>query len=531
LIGATLAMLAPFLGKPPNVDDALFYWAAKHIAVAPLDPFGFDVNWYLTSMPMAEVTKNPPGASYLMAAAGLLLGWSPVALHLVFLVPAVGVVVGTWALARRLSSRPLLAGVLVLASPGFVTSATTLMSDVPMLALSIGALVLWIDGIEQSRTSLLLAAVSLATACVLTKYLGAYVVGLFVIYGVMRRGVGWWALSLLVLPLAVLAYEAWSASHYGAGFLGQPVSYATTEDTAASLENRLVALAYLGGATLFVAPLVFSVSHPALGIGGAAAGLAAAAALLASGGSWWENGRHATDLTTIAVYFGVFVASGVVAVALAGIDVWRRRDTSAVLLLAWIVGVIVFAAFLNWTSNVRSVLPAVPAVAILLGRAANDRLATAPLPLSARLGTALCIAFGLWVAWGDYELARAQVRAADVVRSRASGRQGVVWFLGHWGFQVAMESFGARPVDANSTVFHAGDWILVPANNTNVVPLPAEMPVRRDSFDVALRGGGTTISSRRGAGFYSSVWGPLPYRIEPPSPERFTIVEVAQPTN
>jgi 4-amino-4-deoxy-L-arabinose transferase-like glycosyltransferase len=144
LIAATLAMLAPFLGKPLNVDDALFYWIARHIAVAPLDPYGFDVNWYLTTMPMAEVTKNPPGAAYLLAAAGLLLGWSPVALHLVFLVPAVGVVVGTWALARRFSSRPFLAGLLVLASPGFVTSATTVMSDALMLALSLAALVLWI---------------------------------------------------------------------------------------------------------------------------------------------------------------------------------------------------------------------------------------------------------------------------------------------------------------------------------------------------------------------------------------------------
>jgi hypothetical protein len=529
LIGATLAMLAPFLGKPLHLDDPLFYWAAKHIAAAPLDPYGFDVNWYLTSMPMAEVTKNPPGASYLMAAAGLLFGWSPVALHLVFLVPAVSVVVGTWALARRFSSRPLMAGLLVLASPGFVTSATTLMSDVPMLALSIGALVLWVDGLERDRTSLLLAAVALATACVLTKYPGAYVVALFALYGSMRRGLGRWIAPLLVVPVAVLAYEAWSAGHYGAGHLSEAVSYAREEGSGASLRNGLVALAFLGGTTLFVAPMAFAVAQRRFGIGAALGGLAAAAALIVSGGSWWESGRLATDLAVIAIHFGVFVAAGAVTVGLGGIDVWRRRDASSALLLVWVVGMLVFAAFVNWMSNVRSVLPAVPAAAILVARAAEDRLGTAPLSLLARLGIGLCIALGLWVAWGDYELARAQVRAADVVRSR--GHQGPVWFMGHWGFQLAMESIGARPVDANVTVFHAGDWIVVPGNNTNIVPLAGDMPVRRESFEIPLRGGGTTIASRRGAGFYSSVWGPLPYRIERPLPERFQIVEVVEPSN
>ena len=112
-------MLAPFLGKPLNVDDALFYLDRGHIAVAPLDPYGFDVNWYLTTMPMAGVTKNPPGATYLLAAAGLLLGWSHVAVALVFSSRR-------WGRGGNVGARPtvLVAALpglasLVLASPGF----------------------------------------------------------------------------------------------------------------------------------------------------------------------------------------------------------------------------------------------------------------------------------------------------------------------------------------------------------------------------------------------------------------------------
>lgn len=526
---ATCAMLAPFLGKPLHLDDPLFYWAARQIAAHPLDPYGFDVNWYLTAMPMAEVSKNPPGASYFMAAAGLLLGWSPVALHAAFMLPAVAAVLGTWALARRLCDRPFLAGILVLASPGFVASATTLMSDVPMLALSVGAIVLWIEGIERDRMALLVAGTVLATIAILTKYPGAYAVGLFVVYALLRRDLGRWVAVLLIVPLVVLAYQWWSGSLYGQALLSEAVSYAGRQGRGASLRAGIIACSFLGGSGLVAAPLAMTVASRSLRTVAAVAGLASGAALFTSGVGWWERGRLVTDLGPIAAHFAVFVAAGIVIVGLAVTDAWRRRDAAATMLAAWILGIVVFAGFLNWMSNVRSVLPAVPAAAILLARAADRRLGWAVLPLGARAGVTLCVALGLWVAWGDYELARAQTRAVDVIRSRTGSRQAPVWFLGHWGFQFAMESAGAKPVDANTTVFHTGDCIVVPANNTNVVPLPAEMPVRRESFEVPLRGGGTTVSGQRGAGFYGSVLGPLPYRIDRPPPERFDIVEIMPP--
>src|SRR5690349_295625 len=73
---AVLATLGPFLAKPFNFDDPLFIWTARQIQAHPGDPYGFYVNWYETSKPMWQETKNPPLACYYLALAAAILGWS-----------------------------------------------------------------------------------------------------------------------------------------------------------------------------------------------------------------------------------------------------------------------------------------------------------------------------------------------------------------------------------------------------------------------------------------------------------------------
>ena len=78
-----------------------FLKAARQIRSNPLDFYGFRVNWYGTEQPMWEVTKNPPLGSFFIALAAEVAGWSELALHLAFLLPAVAAALGTLALARR----------------------------------------------------------------------------------------------------------------------------------------------------------------------------------------------------------------------------------------------------------------------------------------------------------------------------------------------------------------------------------------------------------------------------------------------
>src|SRR5438067_537898 len=93
-----IACLVPFVGKAFHIDEPLFLWSARQLQAHPGDPFGFDVNWDLEhrAKPMWLVTQNPPLACYYAALAAAAVGWSETALHLAFLLPAVGAVIGTF---------------------------------------------------------------------------------------------------------------------------------------------------------------------------------------------------------------------------------------------------------------------------------------------------------------------------------------------------------------------------------------------------------------------------------------------------
>ena len=88
LVIATLACLLPFADKAFHIDDPLFVWAGRQMQRRLWDPFGFNVNWYGWSMPMHEVTKNPPLACAGIALILSLFGESEFALHCVFFLPA-----------------------------------------------------------------------------------------------------------------------------------------------------------------------------------------------------------------------------------------------------------------------------------------------------------------------------------------------------------------------------------------------------------------------------------------------------------
>jgi 4-amino-4-deoxy-L-arabinose transferase-like glycosyltransferase len=148
LLLVVLAALAPFLAKPFNIDDPLFLWTARQIQSHPADPYGFMVNWYGTADPMWWVTDNPPLASYYLALAAGVLGWSEVALHFAFLLPAVAAILGTHRLARRFCSLPMLAALATLFTPVFLVSGTTVMCDVMMLASGSGR---WPSGWKDWR--------------------------------------------------------------------------------------------------------------------------------------------------------------------------------------------------------------------------------------------------------------------------------------------------------------------------------------------------------------------------------------------
>jgi 4-amino-4-deoxy-L-arabinose transferase-like glycosyltransferase len=510
-------LLLPFAGKPLHIDDPMYVWTAQHILKHPLDFYGQSVNWQGAIESMATAQQNPPGVAYWLALVGALFGWSEPALHTGMLVPAVLAVIGVWLLARRLGAPPALAALCLLAMPGFLVSSTTVMADVPAIAFWIWAVLAWVTGVEQRRTGYLVAGALLSGLCIVTKFVGLALIPLLLAYTVAKsRRLERRCLFLLV-PLAIaLAYRAFMLSLYGVDPFAAASAFSHfARERAGSLgELPWIGLIFLGGTclpTLFLAGWIFSRRVCVLFL--ASLPIVIAALL-------WANTLADTPLRPpegirwgLVLQLALFTLSGALVFPLALQHVWRHRSAEAVLLALWVGGIFVFGSLLNWTTNVRALLPAAPAVAILLAAEAkvlHPRAFGISPGLFAALG--ICLLAGLLVAQGDEALALSARRAASQIAQahRRGGQR--LWYQGAWGFQYYMDQEGAKKLDWRHTEAVPGDEMaLGSANTVGLFPLPAPIVSTVADYRFPLPALASTQSSENGAGFYSDVFGPAPY--------------------
>jgi len=533
LVILTLLCLLPFLGKPLHIDDPLFVWAARHIQESPANPYGFGVNWYGSEMPMSDVTKNPPLASYFLALVGFLPGWSETALHVAFLLPAVGVVLGTYFVARRFCDQPVVASLCALLTPVFLVSATSVMSDVMMLAFWMFAVHFWISGLEKTSALELLLSAVLITFSALTKYFGMSLIPLLLLYTIVRRPRSKMWIPVLIVPIVVLAgYHFGTASLYGRGLLLDAGQYAVnipSQFGKLSMAKMLVGLTFTGGCVAviaFFARRLWSTGIIVAGVVAAGVITAAVASAKTIGTFEMPSGGDARWLLALQIALMTVVGASLLAIAV--LDAARHRSPEAVLLAAWILGTFVFAAFINWTTNGRSILPMAPAAGILIVRRmellGERRKVTRPSGLWLPLAASAVLA--LSVAWGDYAHAASARNAARMIGDRYINAGRNVLFQGHWGFQYYMESLGATPTDIRQTRLAPGDVIVMPDNNTNLTELRAGLLKTEAVIEVPAGRWVTTMHPDVGAGFHADVWGPLPFAIGPAPLERYEVLSL-----
>jgi dolichyl-phosphate-mannose-protein mannosyltransferase len=533
LVAATLLLLLPFVSKPFHIDDPMYLWSAQHIRQHPLDFYGFEVNWYNSSQLMSVVNLNPPLFDFVLAGVSLLLGWSEVVLHLAMLVPAVAVVLGVWRLARQLSAPPLLSALALLSLPGFLVSATTLMPDVLATAFWCWAVVLWMEGLSGNRTGLFVGAGFLTGVCLLTKYVGLGLIPLFLVHGALvRRRPGLWVVVPIMAALIALAFAGYMHSLYGINPFAYSTAYAlrSGEESGTWLSHTLVGLAFLGGSAVTVAFLM-----PWLWSGRQIAGFCAAVLGLAiafssfSGLLTYPLPSSPMARCGLVAHLAVFVCLGLQIAGLAVRHLVRERSPENFLLALWIAGIFVFSAFANWTTNVRSLVPALPAVAILL--LAEARRGEATESHKWRLLTPLAMggAISLIVAHADYALARASRAAAEDLSSVARDWKGPVRFLGTWGFQHYMESRGVRKFDLFELKLDPGTLVIVAPTGYPFPTIPDFAVETIGIHQYTVPSLASTLSMERGSGFYTAFIGQVPFLIERAPPEKYVLWKILQP--
>ena len=531
----TVAVLAPFLAKPFNIDDPLFVWAARQIQAHPGNPYGFDVNWYGFTEPLWQATQNPPLMSYYLAVAVWLSGGSEISLHLAGLLPALAVTWGAYRLARNVCTRPMLAALVTLFCPGLLVSSTTVMCDVLMLAFWIWALVFWLEGIRQDHFLKLAGAGLLAALAVLAKYSALCLIPLLAAYAVLeRRAWGRWGFQLLI-PFVLLAVQEWFTWRlYGQSHFLFSQSYAQHLPHLSPLARYIKALnvlTFCGGCFATAALASFflwqrrtlSVLLLAIAVTGLM-GVANAGSQMDHASPWPTGGPFGP----LGFQVWLWTLGGLSLVALALAELVRKRDSISWLLAFWVIGTLVFAAFFYWLVNARVLLPLAPAVAILIARRWEDgnRL-PAGVPFAVVVGAVL----SLLAMQADFQMADTARKGAQQICATYAGQSGRVWFQGHWGFQYYMQAGGARPVDVDRTdELRPGDWLVQPLNNSSARLSEGLKTVLVAEYSAPNFPWLATMNVPVGAGFYSQLAGPSPFVFGSVSPEKFWIFQVKSAT-
>lgn len=539
LAAATIACLLPSIDKAFCIDDPLFLWAAAQIQAHPLDFYGCEVNWYSTMSPLYDVTKNPPLACYYLAGAAAVVGWSEPALHAAFLLPAIGTICATWFLARSLCRQAVSAA---LVTPAFLISSTSLMCDTMMVCLWTWAIALWIQGLNSAKGRWLGLASLLIGAAALTKYFAISLLPLLAVYTVLRERKITWRLAWLLGPIALLAgFQVWTWQRYGRGLLSDAAAFAWeiaavpgpgatfSQETVGS--KIVVALSFAGGSlfpVLFCAPWLW----PKRGLAAAAVfGLATSACV-----RWVLSPQQLVSLhmpagftLTSAGQLGLFTICGALVLWLALNDVVKHESADACLLAMWVLGTFGFAGFVNWTCNVRSMLPIAPVLGILVVRRLEERPRQAVRWLGWRWALAPALAIAVMVAWADLCLANSARVAAAHIAAVFESESGTIWFQGHWGFQYYMRGKGGREVDLRHPACHPGDVMVIPDNNTDVFFYSPEFMALESELKFPTCRWISTLQSTTGAGFYSAIWGPMPFVFGAAPPETYGIWRLTPP--
>jgi hypothetical protein len=379
--------------------------------------------------------------------------------------------------------------------------------------------------------------VLLIAASGLTKYFGVALIPLLIAYTFARtRRAGSW-LAYFLVPIAIFGgYQLWTKSLYGRGLLWDAAQFATGQRATSGQPfvsaNALMCLSFIGGCMLTLlifVPLLASWKPIAACLGiSAVLGSAIALGWISLGVSLQADqvARHLrAHWILVAIQLTICLAAGLLVFIFAGSDMSKRRNADSLLLMLWICGTFLFAGFLNWTINARSVLPVIPAVAILLARRFEAVSATKVKAAAVALLISGVISF--WIAQADTAWADSARTAARVIHAKTANDTAPVWFQGHWGFQYYMQLDGAHPVDYTANLLRAGDLVVIPQNNAETYKLKKQFMASAELLDIPLHQQVATMRWELGAGFYSATWGPLPFAVGDVPTEQYYLFRVS----
>jgi hypothetical protein len=487
-------VLLPFLNTPFTIDDPIYLSEARHVLSDPLHPQAFSMVWSTDlNLRVSQILPGGIAVPYLLVPAALT-GCAEWAGHLTQLLLLLAAVYAIALAALRLGLDPRharLAALLTATCPAVLGMAGTVMPDVAAMlfaALGMERIAAWRVGRRWQQAMLATLWLALATLTRTHTLLILPAAFVLLLDGITRDEIRASLhrfparfLPLLLTPAVFLAVSLLTADPESEGNNILTSMLQLEPDTSLMAKNLASLLAHY----LIVIPLTISW----ILVRGRQAMLVL---LLISG--------IASVLTSHWIFFAA-LASFVMLLDIFS-DAIARRDRVQLALWLWLLLALPVIVYIHLPS--KYLLPSVPAVAILIAR-------REPPPWLVPSVAAAGLGMGCLILVGTRSLAETQRKAvADLVvpQTRAARR---VWFSGHWGFQWYAEAAGARPVTLQPVPTPvAGDIIVV-----SFIDLPrfpqtwtAHKVLQRVTYPNTY---GRVMDLTAGAGFFSSVFGYLPW--------------------
>ncbi|HVQ40532.1 MAG TPA: hypothetical protein VMS31_23525, partial [Pyrinomonadaceae bacterium] len=304
-----LALLFTLLNafKPVCIDDALYYYHAQQVSRHPLDPYGFTVFWNDRPQPAVE-NLAPVLMQYWWALAIRLFGQHPFWWKLWLFPYALLLVWSLHSLLRRFADRSEMTLTwMVILSPVFLPSFN-LMLDVPVAALILCAIVVFLRAAERESLALAVAAGLVGGIAAQTKYNGLVAVGVILYHAFLFKRYRQALVAAVVAGTFFLSWEVFIYLSSGRShFLAQSETYGSV--------NLLAKYAYLAWPLVTimgaVAPFFTLLGLTALGarkktIVMAAVAIAAGFILIAFVPQRFQAVGQNTQFTIAHVVFSVF---------------------------------------------------------------------------------------------------------------------------------------------------------------------------------------------------------------------------------
>jgi 4-amino-4-deoxy-L-arabinose transferase-like glycosyltransferase len=541
-----LLFYLPFINKAFHIDDPAFINLSQMFDWNPLIAFPVDYEYMGRVLPhfLPYEATHPLLVPYIIKVVTALFGQNEIPLHLVF---AIFPLIAIWSLIKlntelfpefRLS--PAYVAVFFYTMPAFMVNAQNVMTDLPSLAFLLLALAGFVSGVEHGSWRMTWLGSVALTLAVFTSYQNLVFLPLILFYSMWKRKLDVNSSLALAMPLVVLL--GWLFAIYAAYDLF-PLLKERSSGTSASVSDEikrgLVAenligkiifiFGYVGSAMIWIVPAHYALKKALARFFRSFIPLLAGSYLATTAFSGYSG---ATKLM-----LSTFVALGLQTIVTVGFLVRDRirsgrNAPEAVFLFIWFLSVIGYNIAVLPFAAARYLLPAFPPLLLII---LNDQAwvffsqKSRGLILGALCGSAL---FAVGTAYSDYQYAGAYREfAGEVVKVRAEvGMAPTFWYVGEWGMRHYMDKAGARMLHETSNEPKAGDFIVIPEMPRFWEPskLLQQRLVffanRKFTSALPIR----LFNKRSHAGFYSHLWGMLPFAFSTEPDEVFTVYRVAR---